>query len=161
MCDEEHLSQAMECIQKGLEAEKKQKYFAAMEFFLKSLSLCPTAEGHTYYGWMLSRFGLYREAIQECLKAIEIKPEWGNPYNDIGSYLIELRQYDEAVPWLKKAIEAKDYSQRHLPILNLARIFEIRGDYEFAMEFLRRAAFLAPHSPQVKKWMVRILAHLN
>ena len=30
-------------------------------------------------------------------------PDFGNPYNDIGAYLIEMGRLDEAIPWLEKA----------------------------------------------------------
>jgi hypothetical protein len=33
--------------------------------------------------------GLTDDAITECHHAIEVDPDFGNPYNDIGAYLIE------------------------------------------------------------------------
>jgi Flp pilus assembly protein TadD len=40
------------------------------------------------------------EAIAECHRAIEIDPDFGNPYNDIGAYLIERGDLRGAIPWL-------------------------------------------------------------
>ena len=35
---------------------------------------------------------------EECKRAIEIDPDFGNPYNDIGVYLIDLNRFEEAIP---------------------------------------------------------------
>ena len=53
----------------------------------RSIEIPPTAEAHTYLGWTYSLQGKLDEATAECLRAIEIDPEFGNPYNDIGVYL--------------------------------------------------------------------------
>jgi Tfp pilus assembly protein PilF len=57
-----------------------------------------------------------------------VDPEFGNPYNDIGVYLIELDRPDEAVPWLEQAITAPRYDARHFPHVNLGRIYERKND---------------------------------
>ncbi len=161
MAGKEKYQEAMECVQLGLEAEKEEKYFAAMEFFLKSISIHPTAEGYTYYGWTLSRFRQYRQAIRQCLKAIQLNPDWGNPYNDIGFNLIALHRYDEAIPWLEKALEAKVYAHRIFPYINLARIYKIRGDFAGALKMLSKAREIRPDSDLVKLWIRRVYACLN
>ena len=50
----------------------------------------PTAEAYTFLGWTYHFQGRIEDAIAECKRAIEVDPEFGNPYNDIGAYLIEL-----------------------------------------------------------------------
>ncbi|MGA2847071.1 MAG: tetratricopeptide repeat protein, partial [Candidatus Acidiferrales bacterium] len=75
-----------------------------MELYTKSLDIFPTAEAHTFLGWTYHFQGKVDEAIAECKRAIEVDPEFGNPYNDIGSYLIALGRHDEAIPWLEQAI---------------------------------------------------------
>jgi Tfp pilus assembly protein PilF len=59
--------------------------------------------------------GRIDDAIAECHRAIEIDPSFGNPYNDIGAYLIAKGELDEAVPWLEKAKTAPRYDPRHYP----------------------------------------------
>ena len=54
-------------------------------------------------------------------------PEFGNPYNDIGAYLIEKGQLDEAIGWLEKAKTAERYEPRHFPFMNLGRIYAAKG----------------------------------
>ena len=64
------------------------RYAEATETFQDSIDILPTAEAHTYLGWSLSKLGFLQEAIAECKKAIPIDPDYGNPYNDIGVYLV-------------------------------------------------------------------------
>src|SRR5581483_1197121 len=75
----------------------------AVLLYSKSIDAYPTAEAYTFRGWTYSMMGRLDEAIQECYKAIEVDPSFGNPYNDIGAYLIEKGQHDEAIPWLERA----------------------------------------------------------
>lgn len=51
----------------------------AIHFYKLSIEKKPTAKAHTFLGWALSHQGKYDEAIAECLKAIELDPEYGNP----------------------------------------------------------------------------------
>jgi tetratricopeptide (TPR) repeat protein len=111
----------------------------AIHFYKLSIEKKPTAKTHTFLGWAFSHQGKYDEAIAECLKAIEIDPEYGNPYNDIGAYYIEKGMYDEAVPFLKKAIEAKNYQHYQFPHFNLGRVYTIKGMYQKALEEFKKA----------------------
>ena len=54
--------------------------------------------------------GRYDVAIEEAKRAIDLDPKYGNPYNDIGVYLIELGRWDESIPWLQKAMAATRYA---------------------------------------------------
>ncbi|MDA1314254.1 MAG: tetratricopeptide repeat protein [Acidobacteria bacterium] len=70
----------------------------AVELYEQSIAAKPTAEGYTYRGWAMSFLGRIDEAIADCKKAILIDPEFGNPYNDIGAYLMQKGQLDDAIP---------------------------------------------------------------
>ena len=98
-------------------------YEQAILLFKKSLEIQLTAEAYTYMGWTYSHMGDYQRAITEAEKAIRIDPDFGNPYNDIGVYLVELGRDDEAVPYLKKAMRAKRYCCYQFPHFNLGRIY--------------------------------------
>ena len=97
------------------------QYEDAVRLFRKSIEVHPTAEGHTFLGWSLSHLDRTEEALAECKKAIALDPDYGNPYNDIGVYLIDLGRPDEAIPWLKKAMRAKRYCCYQFPHFNLGR----------------------------------------
>ena len=67
--------------------------------FEQSIQVKATAESYTYLGWVLSLKNEIDEAIELCHKAMRLDPEFGNPYNDLGSYLIKKGLLNEAVPW--------------------------------------------------------------
>lgn len=92
-----------------------------------SIAEQPTAEAHTFLGWVYSFERRYEAAIAECKRAIMADPTFGNPYNDIGCYLMELGHEDEAIPWLKQALQAPRYEAPHFPHVNLARVYEKQG----------------------------------
>jgi Tfp pilus assembly protein PilF len=114
-------------------------YSAAAAKFRDSIAALPTAEGHTFLGWSLSHLGRIDQAIDECKKAIALDPDFGNPYNDIGVYLIELGRPDEAVPWLERAIKSKRYCCYQFPHFNLGRILLEKGRTPEAKRQFERA----------------------
>lgn len=120
-------------------------YERAIESFRASIAARPTAEAHTFLGWSLSHLGRIDEAIAQCKIAIRIDPEFGNPYNDIGVYLIDLGRPEDAVPWLEKAIAAKRYCCYQFPHYNLGRVRLGQGRIEEARRAFERAL---EHDPQ-------------
>lgn len=100
----------------------------AIALYRRSIALFPTAQAHTYLGWAYAMMDRYEEAIAECEKAITVDPDWGNPYNDIGAYLIELGQVEEALPWLERALAAPRYETRQFPLVNMGRAYELLGE---------------------------------
>src|SRR5205809_4684334 len=81
----ETLTRAWEVLQDAYQAQMEGDYDRAVELYQSSLELHPTAEAHTFLGWTYHFQGRIEEAIAECRLAIEIDPEFGNPYNDIGA----------------------------------------------------------------------------
>ncbi len=133
----------------------------AIQLYRKSIELYPTAEAHTFLGWALSFQGHYDDAIQECRRAIEIDPDFGNPYNDIGAYLIEKGALDQAVPWLEKAAAAKRYDNYCYPHYNLGRVYERKGDWVSALREYRKALIENSDYTLAKEATARILPRLN
>ncbi len=120
------------------------EYEKAVKSFSESIDLYPTAEAYTFRGWSLSMLGRLMEAIAECKVAIELDPDYGNPYNDIGVYLIDLGQPEEAIPWLKKAMLAKHYCCYQYPHFNLGRVLLIKGRVSEAKQSFKRALTYDP-----------------
>ena len=120
------------------------EYEQAIDLFSESIELYPTAEAHTFRGWSLSMLGRLEQAIAECKTAIELDPDYGNPYNDIGTYLIDLGQAEQAVPWLKKAMRAKRYCCYQFPHFNLGRILLMQGRIAEARQSFKRALAYDP-----------------
>ena len=119
-------------------------YDRAVELYLGSLELQPTAEAYTFLGWAYHFQGKIEEAIEECKNAIEIDPDFGNPYNDIGVYLIDLGRLDEAIPWLEQAIKARRYEPRHFPYYNLGRVYLSKGLIGRASELFQKSLAIEP-----------------
>ena len=115
------------------------RYRAAVDMFRESIAILPTAEGHTFLGWSLSKLGHIEEALAECKKAIALDPDYGNPYNDIGVYLIALDRPGEAIPWLEKAISAKRYCCYQFAHFNLGRVLLMQGKLDAARRSFEQA----------------------
>lgn len=120
------------------------QYQAAVMLFRESIKARPTAKGHTYLGWSLSHMGRYEEAIRECQKAINLDPDHGNPYNDIGVYLMELGRPEEAIEYLNKALNTKNYCCYQFPHFNLGRIYLDKKDYARAKKEFEEALRIDP-----------------
>jgi len=125
---------AQELFEKAYKLQMEGKIEDAILNYQKSIEVYPTAEAHTFLGWSYSFQGRHNDAIEECKKAIEVDPDFGNPYNDIGAYLIELGKLDEAIEWLEKAAQAKRYESYCYPHYNLGRVYELKGNWKKAFE---------------------------
>jgi tetratricopeptide (TPR) repeat protein len=136
--------EAWTLLQQAYHAQMAGDYDRAIELYKSSLELFPTAEAHTFLGWTYHFQGKIDEAIAECKRAIEVDPEFGNPYNDIGSYLIQLAKYDEAIPWLEQAITAPRYDPRHFPYFNLGRAYAAKGMLSKAREYFNESLRIEP-----------------
>lgn len=152
---------AWELFQKGYKFQMDGKLDEAVKFYQSSIDTFPTAEAHTFLGWTYSFMGQLHEAIEECHLAIKTDPDFGNPYNDIGAYLIELDQLDDAIPWLEKATKAKRYESPAFPNMNLGRIYEKKGDWDRAIDFYKIAVTLNPKYQSAKSAMMRLITMMN
>lgn len=161
MSDPTWLEEAEAYFRKGYEAQMQGNLDEAVSHYRRSIELCPTAEAHTFLGWAYSSQGRPEEAIQECRIAIQIDPDFGNPYNDIGAYLIELGRLDEAIPWLKQAMLAKRYEPRHYPHMNLGRVYAKQGKLDDAIAEMKRALEIEPDYQAARLELHRILGMLN
>lgn len=161
MSKKDPLSTAIELFQKAYECQMKGEFDLAIEHYNRSIETYPTAEAYTFLGWTYSFQGKLDEAIAECKKAIEVDPEFGNPYNDIGAYLIELERHDEAIPWLEKAIQAKRYEPRHYPHYNLGRVYLIKGMMKKALDEFHKALEAYPEYTLAKEAIGKVKFTLN
>jgi tetratricopeptide (TPR) repeat protein len=117
----------------------------AVTLYRQSIKLHPTAEAYTHLSWTYRNQGRTQEAIEASKGAILIDPALGHPYNDIGACLIDLECYDEAIPWLEKALAARRYDACHCAWYNLGRVFGQKQMYTRARECFERALGLDPY----------------
>jgi tetratricopeptide (TPR) repeat protein len=147
--------------ERGYELQAANRLDDAVRCYQRSLELYPIAETHTFLGWAYSILGRYEEAIRECERAIRLDPEFGNPYNDIGAYLIQLGRPTDAIPWLEQAAAAKRYASRCFPYVNLGRVYERLGRWHQAQAAYTEALRLSPDFPVARTAIVRLRALAN
>lgn len=140
----ERLARAWKLLQEAYKRQREGEYDLAVELYHRSIDSYPTAEAYTFLGWTYHFQGKTDQAIEECKKAIQVDSEFGNPYNDIGAYLIEKGQYDEAIPWLEQAIQAKRYESVHYPYYNLGRVYLSKDMLNRARACFEQALAVAP-----------------
>ena len=157
----ENFQRATEIWQEAYRHQMQGELERAIELYRRSIEVCPTAEAHTYLGWTYSFQGRLDEATQECLRAIDVDPDFGNPYNDIGCYLMQQGKLDEAVPWLERAKQAKRYEPRQFPYMNLGRIYLRQGRWSEALREFQAAVRLAPDDVELRKTLHSLRARLN
>jgi Tfp pilus assembly protein PilF len=159
--DDPAAREAEACFRQAYECQMGGKLEEAVGHYRRSIELFATAEAHTFLGWTYSFQGKLQEAIRECERAIKVDPEFGNPYNDIGAYLIEMGRPAEAVSWLRKAVAAARYQPRHFPHINLARAHAMQGELAEAIRELRESLRIEPENPSAERELRRLLARVN
>ena len=133
----------------------------AIAAYQESIALHPTAEAHTFLGWVYSFEGRYNDAIDECLAAIRVDASFGNPYNDIGSYLIAQGDLWTCVRWFRRALAAPRYESYAFPHYNLGRVYEQRHRPLDAARHYGLALEEEPGFTQAAKALRRVQARLN
>lgn len=144
-----------------MNAVADKEFARARSLFRRSAENTMSADALTYWGWMEYHLGNTTAAIRLCKLAIDVDPEFGNPYNDIGSYLIALGDLDGAIHYLEKATKAKRYEPRQYPHINLGRVYLAKGLPRRAIEHFRKALEYAPQDPEVLRTIQNILQTLN
>lgn len=161
MMSEDKRQEAMEIVGKAYQLHMKGEVDQAIELYTDSLDLEPTAEAFTFRGWAKSYHRDFDGAISDCHWAIDLDPEFGNPYNDIGAYYIELGQSDDAIPWLKMALKAKRYESYCFPQFNLGRVYEGLEQLDMALKHYRSALNENPRYAQAAKAVERVKRKLE
>lgn len=159
--EDDRATRAHELFQQAYELQVDGKYNRAIRLYRKSIELYPTAEAHTFLGWTYSFLERLDEAIAACHKAIAVDPDFGNPYNDIGVYLMKKGHYDEALPWLEKAKQAARYEPRHFPYVNAGRIFLAKGEWLRALKEFEQAVEIMPNDAGARKALAELRGQLN
>jgi tetratricopeptide (TPR) repeat protein len=146
---------------KACSLQAKGNLTEAIEYLKLSISYNPTAETYTRLGRIYGYLERYEVAIDHCILATFLAPDNGDIYNDIGSYYINLGQYDHAVEWLNKALNAPQNEFRFYPLYNLGRISEMKGLWQDAIFCYKEALHLNPAYEEAEKSLTRVYSYLN
>ena len=152
---------AMELWNQGVAYHMQGDFQNAIAIYSESLEVFPTAEAYTFRGWAFRFLGRIDDAIAECHKAIAVDPDFGNPYNDIGSYLMSKGDLDGAVEWFEKAKRAPRYEPRHYPFMNLGRLYAAKGMVLRAIEEFEGALAIEPGETSCLDMIEQLRSLLN
>ncbi|HSH03602.1 MAG TPA: tetratricopeptide repeat protein [Anaerolineae bacterium] len=144
MSNEISKQQAKVLFERAYKNQMRGNLTEAIYLYQRSIETHPLPEAYTFLGWTYSLLRRYQDAIDMCHEAIKIDPDYGNPYNDIGAYLIELEKLDEAIEWLEKATKAVRYDAPQYPYYNLGRIYQQKGRYQTALQCYNQALVIDP-----------------
>ena len=154
-------NEAARAFHDAYQLQMKGRLEEAAALYKKSIETFPTAEAYTFLGWTYHFMGRVDDAIAECHRAIECDPTFGNPYNDIGAYLIEKGQLDEAIPWLQRALQAPRYESYCYPHMNLGRVYAQKHNWLKAISEFQKALEERPDYKPAKQELARIRGMLN
>jgi tetratricopeptide (TPR) repeat protein len=158
---DDRIEQAGRFLREAYEKQMNQQFDEAVELYQKSIACYPTAEAYTFLGWTYSFMGRIDDAIAECLKAIETDPTFGNPYNDIGAYLLQKGEVDEAIPWFQRALGAPRYESYCFPHMNLGRAYEAKRQWREAIREYEAAIRERPDYRPAREALGRVRGMLN
>jgi tetratricopeptide (TPR) repeat protein len=153
--------EALELFRRAFEAQQVEDYEEAILLYKRSIAIYPTAEAHTFLGWVYSFQKRYDAAIEECLEAIRVDETLGNPYNDIGSYLVAKGDLYNCIMWFKLALIAPRYESYAFPHMNLGRVYEKRGRLLDAARHYGLALEQEPGYTQAAIALRKLQARLN
>lgn len=154
-------SRAAELFQEAYEAQMRGDLERAVRLYERSLAAHPTAEAFTFLGWTYSFRGDLEKAIACCKRAIEVDPSFGNPYNDIGAYLMERGELDAAIPWLQKAKDAMRYEAPQFPRFNLGRLYLAKDMLSAALREFEEALEVRPGYEPALRAVAAVKRRLN
>lgn len=159
--DRPRLSKATALWRKAYAAQMKGNLEEAVFYYRASIEVLATAEAHTSLGWTYSFMDRLEDAIEECKKAIAVDPEFGNPWNDIGAYLLQRGEPEAAIPYLDRALKARRYESYHFAHMNLGLAYLMLNRFGDAKQAFKRALKVEPDYPPAKQALTALITRFN
>lgn len=120
-------------------------YTAGLNELLKAAELDPENPEIQYNLALGFRFmELHSKAITHFKKAIGLKPDYSEAYNDLGNTYLILSKWDLAITCFEKALENTLYTTPHFAHNNLGYAYYKKGEYNKAVESYREAIKYQP-----------------
>ncbi len=121
----------------------------SIQSFFKSLNYFETAEVLNLIGWNYFLLDEIDMAKNYSLKAINLDPEYGPSYNDLGFYLLNEGKTEESLKWFEMAKKAVNFQNREHPYINSGRAYIMRKEFHKALEEFSYALTLAPYHEEL------------
>src|SRR5262245_66051328 len=99
MGEREASERALRLCQEAYRRQMQGELDDAIRLYRQSIDIQPTAEAHTFLGWTYSFEGSYDKAIEDSKKAIAVDPYFGNSYNDIVAFLLDVGTLEVSILW--------------------------------------------------------------
>lgn len=96
--------------------------------FLQKIAKEPTAENYFQLGFEYFKLGQYPECISASLRALEVKPDFADAYNNMGAAFGAMGLLDEEIAMLSKAVQIN--RKHELALNNLKAAAEKKGKME-------------------------------
>jgi type IV pilus assembly protein PilF len=90
--------------------------------------------------------GMNDDAVREAKKAVELKPDYSEAYNYLGTVYLNMGQYDRAIDSFNKALANPLYETPSLPLYNMGRAYYQKGDYLVALAKYDEAVAKEPNT---------------
>lgn len=152
---------AVEAIENGHRLVAAGDLPAALKAFEESAALEESADALTFQAWMHSLMGDVDRAERLCLRAIRLDPDFGNPYNDIGTFRLQRRDVTAAIQWFERAKRARRYEPRHFPFVNLGKLYLSLGMPDKALAEFEGALAHAPANPDLRTTVDQLRQELH
>lgn len=144
------------CLARGHEAMFAKDYERALGHFGEACRYNETAEVLGLLGWTSGLQGKKEGAKAFYLKAIRKNPDYGPPYNDLGSFLLNDGEVEESIKWFELAKKAPLYDNKEYPYINAGRAHMMKQRYREAIAEFDQALKLAPFNEDLKKTIERL-----
>ena len=128
--------------------------------YAHSLEWAETAEARTGLAWTFAYAGKLERAARECRRAILVDPDDGRASNDLGVYLMQQGEDEQALVCLEQAASAPVNPDRHFPWYNMGRIHERAQDRLRAAACYREALKVQPEFEAGLRALDRVLRRL-
>lgn len=122
----------------------------AVDYATRYIDLTDSAEGYVERGNLYIDLYELEKSVEDCKKAIDLDADVYYAYNNLGCALLKLRRVDEAIVPLEQVI-AMDPDRDHLPYLNLAECYALKGEYEKAVQMYQEVMRLRPRATHLRK----------
>lgn len=139
----------------------KKNHEEALESFEKALTYKENAEIITLIAWVHSLLGENEKSKNLCIKAISLDPDYGPPYNDLGTLLLNEGQVEESIKWFELAKKAPKYQNKEYPYINAGRAHMMAQNYEKAMAEFEIALTLCPENEDLRNTVEKLERTLN